>query len=231
MTADLFTRLACRAIGEAGRTTPALEPEPVLDDPVRDGEDAVEPGGEPDAPPVPDAVPAVRAATPSPDQAAAGPAPSQQTPVLLPVPGAGLRPDSVPDDDAPAVSWAARPAAAAAGPPPQPLRPAAEHAPATYRRPEAGRPEGPADTAAAPPRPTGPLRPSLLPVIESSVPGPDRRPAAAADQRTSVEVTIGRIEIRVRPPVPGGTAGSRRAVSPEPALTLEEYLRRREPAP
>jgi hypothetical protein len=67
-------------------------------------------------------------------------------------------------------------------------------------------------------------------VIESSAPTPDRRPAVAADQRTSVEVTVGRIEIRVRPPAQGDTSGSRRAVSPEPALTLEEYLRRREPS-
>jgi hypothetical protein len=56
-------------------------------------------------------------------------------------------------------------------------------------------------------------------------------PAPAAESRTSVEVTVGRIEIRVRPPANSGTAGSHRAASPPPALTLEEYLRRREASP
>ena len=97
---------------------------------------------------------------------------------------------------------------------------------------EASRDDVPADAAAGQPGPRPAiLEPLPLPVIEPPAAPPDRQPTQAADSGTSVEVTVGRIEIRVRPPAQSNTAGSRPAVSPPPALTLGDYLRSREASP
>ena len=213
MTPDLFTRLAYRAIGDAGLTM-RPEPEP---EPARYDDDAVGPASEADAPPVLDtsaAADAMRSPADQPGkQVATGPVRRPVMPVLLPVPGP--RPDPAPADLAPTT--------------PRPVRPAAATLSSRSGPGEAASDDGPADADTRPLRyRAGMLEPPPLPVIEPPALALDRQPALGADPRTSVEVTVGRIEIRVRPPAPGDTVGSRRAASPAPALSLEEYLRRRE---
>lgn len=212
MTADLFTRLAHRAIGGAGVTVqPAPEPEPAWGD-----EDAIEVATEADTPPATDAPAADAAGSPAPRPAApavASPVPGPVTPVLVPLPGPQA--DPVPGSPVLAASPSAGPAAAA--PPPVP------------ERPEAGNDHSPAVAGTGEPRQrAGTLEPPPVPVIEPPARPPDHRPAPAAAAQTSVEVTVGRIEIRVRPPAHGDTGRPRPAASPAPALPLEEYLRRRE---
>jgi hypothetical protein len=213
MTADLFTRLAHRAIGGAGITVqPAPEPEPVWDE-----EDTMDLASEVDAPPATDAPPttdAVHSPAPVPaGPAVASPVPGPVTPVSVPLPG---RPaDPVPGSPVVATPPSAR--ASAAAPPlvPDPADPGNDSSPAG------------AGTAQLRQR-AGTLEPPPMPLIGPHARPPDHRPAPPTTPHTSVEVTVGRIEIRVRPPAHGDTGRPRPAVSPAPALLLEEYLRRRE---
>lgn len=226
MTADLFTRLAHRALGDGGLTMlPDLEPEPPGDEDVAESACGADTPLAPDVPRTADAMrpPAGRAVT-DPVRPPAGHAvadPARTTPatpvappaVLLRVPE--IRPDPVPPELAPDTPQPFLPADAAVAPIPLPV--------------EVGRDDGPAAPGARQLRARpGILEPLPLPTTGAPAPPPDRQPAQAADPGTSVEVTVGRIEIRVRPPAQGDSAGSRRTAGPAPALTLEEYLRRRE---
>jgi|GEM_PF-5704620 len=66
-----------------------------------------------------------------------------------------------------------------------------------------------------------PLAPERKPVMTSGQ-------ESAAQSRPPIEVTVGRIEVRVRPPAPTRPDRDQRSIAPPAALTLEEYLRRRE---
>ena len=213
MTADLFTRLAHRAIGVVGVTMqPAPEPEPVWDE-----GDALELATEVDAPPAtgaPPAAGAVRFPAPLPSApVVAGPVPGPVTPVLVPMPGPPA--DPVPGN--PVLATPPSALASAVAPPPLP-DPADVNSDSSR-----------ADAGTEQPRQrTGALEPPPMPVIGPPARAPERRSAPAATPHTSVEVTVGRIEIRVRPPAHEDTGRPRAGVGPAPALPLEEYLRRRE---
>ncbi len=82
-------------------------------------------------------------------------------------------------------------------------------------------------TAPVPSSPAPPLlSPPSTPPSVSSVASPESSPAPAP----SIQVTIGRVEIRAAPPPPAPARPAASAPARRPALPLEEYLRRRDAA-
>lgn len=83
-------------------------------------------------------------------------------------------------------------------------------------------------------RPRSVAAPSRRADSLTATPAPlEAKPVAAAvaesdRERPSIDITVGRIEVRVRPPAPVRTVAERRPAEPTPALTLAEYLRQRE---
>jgi len=224
---DLFTRLAQRARQESVALMQA-EPMP----PPAFGEDEQPEGRVASAAPLADVPPARKAAAPvatvqplgREPSARAGltdegrrtpPAPLVAMPAVVPPPRHENSGHEKADGMLPA--------------PPSPL--VREHT--TVERTERiGQAEPRAASVLVPSPPTAeasPLLPPLPPPPSEAT--SSRRDAPRDAEPRSIEVTIGRVEIRVRPPAPvPGTSGARE-VALAPALSLEEYLRRRDVSP
>jgi hypothetical protein len=124
------------------------------------------------------------------------------------------------------------------------LVPVASVVPATPERPSSQAVSDPVEPTAAQGPSPGPVRTRPVPsapVLRPAAPAPP--PPVTVPPRTSdrteppaapaVDVTVGRIEIHVRPPAPSTALhGDEPAARARPAtpMTLEEYLRRREAA-
>ena len=230
MSTDLFDRLAQRALSEA---TPSLRAEP-----------------EPDPGPIPwDDEPAVAVAHPEATTepvAATGVLPSLKS---LPAPLTGgpvSRGPAVPDE--PSRSEIVRLIPIPAIIPPTRGSPAPPAAPDAGQVPTMGR-----RTTTDPSTSTGTERHGMVdrpqrvpdrgvpptPVLRPAPPtaaSPAAPTASRVDPPVSpaVEVTVGRLEIRVRPPSAGERTTAKqpdRGPAPARALTLEDYLRSRETTP
>jgi hypothetical protein len=218
---DLFTRLAQRAIGGAATSMRAeLEPdeafgaaEEVEQEAVTDRGSGDPPGAVPGVAPI---VPGDTTAPVSAERAAEGVPRPAATP-LTPVPS--IVPPSVIRERAPALAGLSE----STSPPPPARGPQPAGARAPRRR--LGELVTPARPALESSRP---VAGDLHPPRPQPLAPPRREPPAPPAAGPSVEVTIGRVEVRVRPP--GAPEAGRREPSPapQPALSLDEYLRRRE---
>jgi hypothetical protein len=107
------------------------------------------------------------------------------------------------------------------------LRPTGERAPrprvVAHREP--GQPSGGPRQAGATRRAAEPPRPYAFPSIEPAVP-PSGQPSRGGEPAPTIQVTIGRVEVRAITPPPSD-APRPRSTRPESVLTLDEYLKQR----
>ena len=218
---DLFTRLSQRAIGEGGLVVHAqhgppsdLDNDEAATDPAETSEPQIERAPSADArDPGPPVAEPIALPIPAPkEHGAEQPLSARLAPMPVIIPPSVTTPvarspiGATPPVTGMTTSWPAPRAVAAVDSIPAEL----EERPLPVRvvRPPALEP---------PPAPPGPAA-----VSEST-----RERSMTFDGRPVVEVTVGRIEVRVRPPVPPAADRARRPGGPAPALTLEEYLNRR----
>jgi hypothetical protein len=223
---DLFTRLAERALrrGPAGLRS-GLQPSEPLDGDEQEEEIVV------DVAPTSTAEPPARAA------AQATPEPAGERTVVLVTPAQTPPEEPAPTRAAPhpepPATEPGRGDRAGRSVVPEPAVHAAPEmpAPATARAHEPAAPITPHASVAPPARDDETARLRLTPAELPRFDGPSAGAAARGEPQPAlppVEVTIGRIEVRVRPPVVSRPAPAVPALAPEPALSLQEYLRRRE---
>jgi hypothetical protein len=218
---DLFTRLAQRAIGGAAASMRAeLDPDEVFGAAEDVEHEAVADAGSGEPPrTAPGVAPVVPGDTAAPvvSERAAKRAPQPPATPLTPVPS--IVPPSIIRERVPALADISEPSL----PPPPGVRSQPVAARASLHRP--GEPAAPPRAA---PEPLRPVPGALHPPLPQPAAPPRREPPAPPPVGPSVEVTIGRVEVRVRPP--GAPEPGRREPSPAPlpALSLDDYLRGRE---
>jgi hypothetical protein len=206
---DLFARLAERALnGAVSATRAAPEPE--------HGQAALEePGGASESA-------GTAAAQPLPEAPVGG---DDRERALAPAPPAPLAP--MPTVIPPVIERRLMEPAAAAPAPPAAAEPRPPAPPVAVPAPPA--PAPPRRGASSPPlRPSAPPHTGRLVALQPAPPEPPRRSGGPPTTRPAVEVTIGRVEVRVRPPNAGPPQRRPSAPAPPPALSLDEYLRQRE---
>jgi hypothetical protein len=228
MSTDLFDRLAQRALSEA---TPSLRAEPEPDPGPWDDEPAIavvepevttEPVAATGVPPSPHRLPSPLTGDPLPRGPAVRDAPARSEIVrLVPIPA--IIPPT-PGTPAPA-------AAADAGRVPTMDRRTTTNPPTSTDPERPGvvdRPRSVSDRGVPPTPVLRPAPPTAAPPAAPIAPRVDPQVSPA------VEVTVGRLEIRVRAPSAGERTAAKqpdRGPAPAPELTLEDYLRSRETPP